>query len=553
VARPSREKAGYHHPTRNECTEGCHVVARFAQQWCSFVRAQDVTLKSSKDAPTDPSLHLVTYSASVGDTLIEGRTRSLSEIHVGIHVALASSGRAIFDHNGSKLFIPASNLKILTSACALELLGPEHRLQTDFLSQNRWRQDGLLEGDLILKGFGDPTLTDLESVELWRTVPRADKAYGLPHGLEVTLESIVRKLRRLGLREIGGDILIDDSFFESKRVADGWMTDDEPWFYGAQIGALSVNENILTVTVNSSPRVGDPAIVRTAPATSYVRVTSDTTTVERGTAASLVFTRSRGQNEIIVKGSIPHGHRRIVKFMTVEDPGLYTGYVLREVLGKSGITVSGLVKRRKVDNNMQLLLRNCSAPLSSIVHYLNKTSDNFYAEMLLKAMGAVAEKDGSWEGGLKAIRSFLMRQGIRRAYRIADGSGLSRYNLLTPRTLTRVLRNARNNSHFVDSLPIAGVDKGYGTLWRRMKDTVAAGNLRAKTGTVEGVSTLSGYVSSLDRKELVFSVMVNGIVRDAKMGKNLQDRIGVLLASNRLADIPTALRGECMSSDRYGS
>jgi PBP4 family serine-type D-alanyl-D-alanine carboxypeptidase len=479
--------------------------------------------------------------------LIEGRTRSPSEIHVGIHVALASSGGTVFGHNESKPFIPASNLKIVTSACALDLLGPDYRFNTDFLSQSRWRQDGLLDGDLVLRGFGDPTLADLETVELWKTVPRADKAYGLPHGLEITLESIVQKLHRLGLREIAGDILIDDSFFDDKRVADGWTTDDEPWFYGSQVGALSLNENILTVVVNPSPRAGDPGTVKTAPPTSYVRVTNETTTTGEETTTSLLFTRSRAQNEIIVKGSIACGHKSVVKFMTVEDPGLYIGHVLREVLCKSGIPVSGLVRRRRVNERMQLLLRNRSAPLSSIVYYLNKASDNFYAEMLLKTMGAVAEKDGSWEGGLKVIQRFLRRQGIRSGYRIADGSGLSRYNLLTPRVLTTILRNAWRNSNFVDSLPVAGRDKGYGTLWRRMKNTAAAGNLRAKTGTVEGVSTLSGYVNSLDNRTLVFSIMTNGIVGGAKIGRDLQDRVGIVLASNRLADIPAALRDICTS------
>ena len=256
---------------------------------------------------------------------------------------------------------------------------------------------------------------------------------------------------------------------------------------------------------------------------------------------SLAFTRSRSQNTIIATGNLPATHKPVIKFMSVEDPGLYFGYVLRSALRQAGVRVIGSVERRHSTASLRLILRIRSVPLGRIVHYLNKTSDNFYAEQLLKTIGAVVRKQGSWVGGLKAEKSFLAKLGVHSPYRVADGSGLSRYNVVTPRLLTTLLRAMRKNSVFVSSLPIAGRDTGYGTLAKRMKATPAARNLRAKTGTMEGVSTLSGYVKSRDQKPLVFSIMINGAVDDLTREKSFQDTIGIALASNALEDIPAVL------------
>jgi PBP4 family serine-type D-alanyl-D-alanine carboxypeptidase len=446
----------------------------------------------------------------------------------------------IFDHNASKLFIPASNLKIITSACALKTLGPRYRFHTDFLTSSKMRLGGVLDGDLIIRGFGDPTLADLASLRLWKSVPDDDKAYALPHGIETPLESIVKKLWSLGLREISGDIVIDDSYFRDERVANGWTMDDEPWFYASQTGAVSLNENIITVTVSPGETRGDKAIVNLSPPTSYVKVLNSTTS-GASTLLSLAFTRRRAQNEIIVSGNLPRKHKPVIKFMTVEDPGLYFGHVLRYTLRNSGIRVTGSVERRQSADHAHLILRNRSVPLSRIVYYMNKTSDNFYAEQLLKTIGAVVKKQGSWNSGLKAEKNILANLGTKGPYRLADGSGLSRYNLVTPRLLTTVLRAMRKNSVFVNSLPIAGRDTGYGTLAKRMKATPAARNLRAKTGTFEGVSTLSGYVKSRDQRLVVFSIMTNASVGNLARERALQDGIGIALASNSVKQLSLAL------------
>ena len=342
--------------------------------------------------------------------------------------------------------------------------------------------------------------------------------------------------------------MIDDSSFDSKRVAAGWTVDDEPWFYASQTGALSLNENILTVIAQPGGQVGDSAVVTTSPLTDYVRIVNCATTGRRGTKETLTFDRVRGKNELVIAGSLPLKHDRIVKFMTVEDPGLYTGYILRDVLGSAGVLVHGHVKRKDAKRDVRrpsLLIRDRSATLARIVHSLNKTSDNFYAEQLLKMIGTARRNDGSWAGGLKAVQTFLKQIGIRRPYRIVDGSGLSRYNLVCPEVITTVLRAMRRTKCFVDSLPVTGEDNGYGTLRKRMKGSRAANNLRAKTGTLEGVSTLSGYVKSLDGEVLVFSIMTNQAVGDHSLEKRFQDSVGVALAANEVKEIPEALQGIC--------
>ena len=400
--------------------------------------------------------------------------------------------------------------------------------------------DGVVDGDLMIKGFGDPTIADMASLRLWRTVPDEDKAYALPHGIETPLESIAGKLHSLGLREISGNIVIDDSYFRDDRMAEGWTTDDEPWFYASQIGAVSLDENIVTVRVSPPRARAARPNVGLAPDTRYVKL-SNYATSDASTKMTLTFTRRHARNEIVVQGNLPRRHKPVVKFMSVEDPGLYFGHVLRNTLRDLGIRVGGSVQRGQVASQARILLRNRSAPLRRIVHHLNKTSDNFYADQLLKTIGAVVRKDGSWKGGLEEERRFLSKLRVSSPYRIADGSGLSRYNLVTPKLLTTVLYAMRKNSYLVDSLPIAGRDTGYGTLTKRMKGTPAARNLKAKTGTVEGVSTLSGYVRSRDHNLLVFSIMTNGATDDLTREKSFQDRIGTALASNAVNDVPAAV------------
>lgn len=472
--------------------------------------------------------------------MIEAKARSLSEIHVGVHVRLVSSSRCIFDYGGSKLFLPASNLKLITSACGLTVLGPRFRFSTDFLTTGKLR-GGITDGDLVIRGCGDPTIVDRTSLIVWAGYKGADKAYNLPHGIELTLESIVGRLRRLGLRGVNGDIVIDDSYFESKRLGDGWAVDDEKWFYGAPTGAVSLNENIVTVTVRPNRKVGSQPIVDIIPECRLLNLTNRAMTGKPGTKNTLKFDRVSGKDEITVSGSLPVKHKRVVQFMTVHDPGLYLGEMLLTNLHRCGIRVAGSVVRKRTRGTLNLVLRTRSKPLENLVYWLNKTSDNFYAEQLVKTIGAVEARDGSWDGGLNVVKKFLKEKDVAASYRIADGSGLSRYNLVTPRMLAKLLCAMRNSVSFVNSLPVAGRDKGYGTLEHRMRRTKACWNLKAKTGSLEGVSTMSGYVETFDRKTVAFSIMTNSTVGDLTREKRFQDELGTVMASSALRDLPGAL------------
>jgi PBP4 family serine-type D-alanyl-D-alanine carboxypeptidase len=420
------------------------------------------------------------------------------------------------------------------------MLGPRFRFTTDFLTTRKIHA-GTTDGDLVIRGRGDPTIVDHASLTLWKSYRGSDKAYNLPHGIELTLQDIAQRLRRRGLREVNGDIVIDDSYFDTKRIGDGWTVDDESWYYGAPTGAVSLNENIATITVRPNQTLASPPIIDVTPDCRLLRLTSEAVTGKFGTKNCLAFNKVSGKDEITVSGSLPIKHKRIIKFMAVTDPGLYMGEMMRNTLERLGIGVTGSVARKTIKGSLRFVLRTHSAPLESIVYWMNKTSDNFYAEQLVKTMGAVEGKDGSWDEGLKVVRKFLRTIGVTSSYRIADGSGLSRYNLITPRIIATLLCAMRNNNSFLNSLPVAGRDRGHGTLERRMRTTKASGNLRAKTGSLEGVSTLSGYVETLDGKRLVFSVMTNSTVGDLTAERRFQDRLGAVMASNSLVRLPVAL------------
>ena len=250
--------------------------------------------------------------------------------------------------------------------------------------------------------------------------------------------------------------MIDDSYFESKRLGDGWAVDDEKWFYGAPTGAVSLNENIVTVNVRPNKKAGVQPIVEVIPECRLLNLVNRATTGKPGTENTLKFGRVPGKDEITVNGSLPVKHKRVVQFMTVNDPGLYLGEMLLANLYRCGIRVAGSVVRKRTRGTLNLVLRTHSKPLEDLVYWLNKTSDNFYAEQLVKTIGAVEARDGSWGGGLNIVKKFLKEKDVTAAYRIADGSGLSRYNLVTPRTLAKLLCAMRNNVPFVNSLPVAG-------------------------------------------------------------------------------------------------
>jgi D-alanyl-D-alanine carboxypeptidase/D-alanyl-D-alanine-endopeptidase (penicillin-binding protein 4) len=406
----------------------------------------------------------------------------------GVVVKSLASGATLYERNADLVFIPASNQKLLVSATALEKLGPDFTYETCVYAQGKVNSKGVLEGDLVLKGGGDPTL---------RTADLTDLA---------------RQVRSRGITKVTGDLVADDSLFDSRRLGWGWSWDDLPYYYSAEISALNLNRNVVDVFVQPGRIVGSAAVVKLEPPTDYMTIDNAATTGAPDAKRSVWVDRPLGVNTIRIGGTVPLGAKVTVsdESITVKGPALYAGSVFKDRLARQGVLVLGKVVSGRLSNGAEKLAAHRSEPLSTILALLNKPSDNLIAEVLLKTLGAVVKGNGTTESGAEVATEFFQSIGMDvTALRIVDGSGLSRLNYVSPRNLVTLLTHMhghKNAKVFMDSLPVAGVD---GTLRNRMKGSPAEKNVRAKTGYVSRVSSLSGYITTRSGEPLVFSILMN--------------------------------------------
>lgn len=445
----------------------------------------------------------------------------------GVIVQSLADGSVWYERNPDLLLLPASNQKLFTSAAALHLLGPDWRYATPLLRSGRVDRRGTLHGNLSLKGSGDPLLSDKD------------------------LDAFVQGVRKAGIRRIRGRVIGDESHFDRRRYGDGWSWDDMPYYYSPQIGALNLNGNLVRVQVFPGKKVGAPLRVIVAPTGNYVQVINRAATTAKGTRSHLVIERELGKNRILIEGTLaldaPSDTRK-PKGIPVENPALYAAHVLTMRLQSTGIRVDGSPATGVSPRHAVEVARRYSPPLSEILKRLNKTSDNLIAECLLKTLGVERGKTrfGTTEHGIRVAKAALNRLGIDpNAVIMADGSGLSRHNLVSARSVAALLRAMHAHPHaktFLDSLPLAGVE---GTLKRRLKGTPAENHVRAKTGTMRNVSSLSGYVTTRDGEPLVFVIMMNNH-RDNAAARDIQDKIVSLLASWQKMLSPPAENAYCI-------
>jgi len=426
----------------------------------------------------------------------------------GIEIKSLDNGKVLYEKNANLLFVPASNFKLLVSSTALDVLGPEYSMTTSLYSAAK-PDSGIVKGDLILVGGGDPTFgfTDLQKM--------ADA------------------VKSLGVKEVQGDVLADTSRFDDVRLCEGWECDSEPYYYEAQVSALNLNENYVDVFVKPGVKIGEPGNVSLDPQTNYLSVQNTSATLKSGSPKTLIVDRIPGRNVIRVSGGVPSDYqsKKPEESITVDDPALFACSTLHEMLRRNGIIVKGEAKRGRLPSGSQLIASVKSPKLSEMLKLLNKPSDNLIAECLLKTLGVEAEGNGTVEAGKKIELAFLKKVGIDPSSAgITDGSGLSRRNCITPSALVSMLTymsHSKNSKVFLDSLPIAGVD---GTLKKRMRNTVAQGNVRAKTGYLARTSCLSGFVKTKAGETLVFSIMFNNFLCPKEQALAVQDRIMVMLA-----------------------
>ncbi len=437
----------------------------------------------------------------------------------GILIEDVLTREIIYSRNPYKLFMPASNMKIFTTAAATALLGPDYRYSTRLYMDGEIRND-TLQGNLIVRGSGDPTISG---------------RYNGGNALEI-FQNWAKTLEEKGVHYIDGAIIGDDNIFEDLAQGYSWSWDDASYYYAAEISGISFNDNCIDLYILSGKEVGEQPVIWTYPETEYVEILNHLETVPADSQRYFDFYRHPETNLIEIFGHIPVSADTVKAWPTIHNPTLFTITVFKETLEKSGISVKGVadIDDTPVQNYNYDLLKQVaeyqSVPLVQMIETLNKTSHNSYAEHLQKTLGYEFKNSGSWKSGIQVEKDWFSSLGIDPGdIFIRDGSGLSRHNLVTPYQVTRVLlamRFDKNWEMFFDSLPIGGVD---GTLKSRFKGSNAREHVYAKTGYVGHVRALSGFVQATNGREYVFSILVNHYPTPTSAINQLQDDIITLL------------------------
>lgn len=448
--------------------------------------------------------------------------QNFSSANWGVVIQSLSNGEYFYKRNEDKLFMPASNLKLFTTATALNVLGKDYRFKTEIYTLGTL--DGsTLKGDLIIKGYGDPSIS------------------GRFHNDDITkvFSNWADSLLEHGIDEISGQIIGDDNAFDELGLGEGWAWESESQWYAAPSAALALNDNCVDLIVHPTTS-GQRAVVEFAPYNRYTTVINKVITTPKDSLSSIKVFRERGTNIITVVGSVKENAPVQKFYATVNNPTQYFVVVLKDVLQKKGIKVGGFGididdLTEPVDySRAKKLFTSYSPPLSLLVRVINKNSQNFFAEQLLKVMGYEKERYGSAANGLKVVHRFLETIGINTDnFAMVDGSGLSRLNLISPKQFVNLLSYMERSElfdYFYSSLPIAGID---GTLADRLQKTKAENNLRGKTGFLEGVRSLCGYIYTGDKELVAFCMIVNNFTAPLKLAENLQDLVCIRLANFR--------------------
>lgn len=414
----------------------------------------------------------------------------------GIEVRSLASGAVLYDYNAQKNLKPASTLKLVTTAAALDALGPDARLRTSVETAAPLDGQGRVLGDVYLVGRGDPTLGERAS---------GDRS-------AVALGELADTVRAAGIRRIEGRLVGHEGLFTGERRGSDWAWEDLTWSYGAEVSALSFNANRCELLVSPGERFGEPVVVERKPVSSYYRVLSTATTAASGSQADLTLARAAGTNLVLLSGTLAAGGEPQTLSVALENPAHYAAAVFLEMLEAAGMQVAGPVETSSdaLPAERRVLAFHDSEPLAEILKRVNKHSLNLHAEALLRLLGTRARGEGSAEAGLAAVRDFLARVGVRAdAWSLRDGSGLSRSDTLSPRGLVDLLAAMDRHPHaraYRESLAVAGVD---GTLEHRMQGTPAQGRILAKSGSLRDVDALAGYAQTRAGERLAFAIAVN--------------------------------------------
>jgi D-alanyl-D-alanine carboxypeptidase/D-alanyl-D-alanine-endopeptidase (penicillin-binding protein 4) len=430
----------------------------------------------------------------------------------GVEVVSLDRGDVLFEHNSTRLYMPASNNKLVTTSAALVRLGPDYRYETR-ISADGDVIDGVLRGNLVVAGAGDPSLA-----------PRFHE--GDPFRV---FKEWAANLKEKGIRKIEGGILGDARAFPPPFIGSSWEWDDLVYGYAAPVSALQFNENLYSVEITPGDAEGAPAKINCSPLPDYVTIDAKVTTIAAGARGKIDFQRGPRRESLVIRGTIAARAQPDTTTLAVELPTLYYLAALKKTLQDEGIAVTSgtLLAIEDIDAQPsagQLLWSHSSPPLSEILKPLLKVSQNLYAETLARTLGLVLRNQGVFEAGREVVRETLERMAIQRdTYAYTDGSGLSRQNLVSADMLIRIFKYMSRQKYFpvfYDALPIAGVD---GTLRGRMRSTKAENNVHGKTGTIAYVRCLSGYVKTADGEMLAFAMIANNFLASNQAAEYVQD------------------------------
>jgi serine-type D-Ala-D-Ala carboxypeptidase/endopeptidase (penicillin-binding protein 4) len=444
--------------------------------------------------------------------------RRFADAQWGVEVYSLDRSETLYEKNPQRLYIPASNNKILTAAVALMRFGPEYRFKTHVFVDGPI-VDGVLKGNLIVQGAGDPSSSSrmlakdpFQTFHLWAS-----------------------DLKQKGIRAIAGNLIGDAGAFEEVALGRGWAWDDLSEGYAAPVSALQFNENLIGLQIAPGEKTGNPASITMQPLAEYLILENKVVTGTERSPARIEIRRNRSEDAAIVRGSLPLKASPVSRSVAVQFPVRYYLSALKQILIMEGIDAAGCEIRETNDlssSSASLLWIHSSPPLSELLIPMLKMSLNLVAETCVRALGMEFRSEGTFSQGKEIIEETIGTMGIQKDnYSYADGSGLSRLNLVSADTLVKVLKSMHGHqhfSHFFSALPIAGVD---GTLEFRLKGTKAENNVHAKTGTLLNVSSLSGYVQTADGEMLAFAFIANNFLGSKDAAENLQDRALIRLAN----------------------
>lgn len=431
---------------------------------------------------------------------------------VGIAVADAKTGHILYEHNGFQAFSPASCAKLFSTSASLYALGPDYRFSTNVYYNKSDLVDGTLRGHLFIQFSGDPSMT----VE--------------------KLKQLVSQIRQSGVQRIAGNLVMDNTAFLPPWQGPGWSQDDLNWYFAAPITSIIINQNAITAAITPNSTLNKPATLNITDKSlsPFIKLNHhvNTVTYEQAMETCQVDVDIDNNNTINVNGCWPSGDHANNFNLAVKNPDELARQIFAHLLSAESIKLDGKIVMGSVPAKWPVVLRSESLPLKTLITITLKESNNVYAEAITKTLGRQVYHEGSFLAGSRAIKSVLKKNtdiDFKQAV-LVDGSGQSRYDLVTPRQIVRLLHVIGNDSQFGESfihaLPESGTD---GTLSKRMRSADLAHHIHAKTGTLQGVTTLSGYLTTQSGQQLIFSVLINNVVGDLDQARSLQTKIASVL------------------------